>query len=88
MAQRHIFLSISPFLVIYANTFKKQLEVQIEDKFISYRISHIWITFAATWFIFTRQILFPISKSNTLVWANHINCQTVELKQGLNCFSL
>jgi hypothetical protein len=28
------------------------------------------ITFATTWFIFTKQILFPISKSNTLVLAN------------------
>jgi hypothetical protein len=44
--------------------------VQIEDQFISHRIWHIWITFATTWFIFTKQILFPISKSNTLVWAN------------------
>jgi hypothetical protein len=26
--------------------------------------------FANTWFVFVNQILFPISKSNTLVWAN------------------
>jgi hypothetical protein len=26
--------------------------------------------FATTWFVFANQILFPISKSNTLVWAN------------------
>jgi hypothetical protein len=33
-------------------------------------IWHIWITFATTWFVFANQILFPISKSNTLVWDN------------------
>jgi hypothetical protein len=56
---------------------KKQLKaqhhsqrVQIEDQIFSLRIWHIWITFATTWFIFIKQILFPISKSNTLVWAN------------------
>jgi hypothetical protein len=26
--------------------------------------------FATTWFVFANQILFPISKSNTLVWAH------------------
>jgi hypothetical protein len=26
--------------------------------------------FATTWFVFASQIRFPISKSNTLVWAN------------------
>jgi hypothetical protein len=77
MAQGHISLSISSFLVIYAKTFKSNSKcniilkrVQIEDQFISYRIWHIWITFATTWCIFTKQILFPISQSNTLVWAN------------------
>jgi hypothetical protein len=30
-------------------------------------IWHIWITFATTWFIFTKQILFPISKSDTIL---------------------
>jgi hypothetical protein len=47
---------------------KKQLEVQhhsqrvqIEDQIFLLRIWHIWITFATTWFIFTKQILFPIS---------------------------
>jgi len=44
--------------------------VQIEDQFISHRIWHIWITFATTWFIFTKQILFPIFMSKTLVLAN------------------
>jgi hypothetical protein len=67
----------SPLFGDLCQHIKKQLEVQyhcqkaqIEDQFISYRIWHIWITFVTTWFIFTKQILFPISKSNTLVWAN------------------
>jgi hypothetical protein len=75
MAQGHISLSISPFLAIYANTFKKQLKVQhfsqkcrFEDQIFSLEIWHIWITFATTWFIFTKRTLFPISKSNTPIW--------------------
>jgi hypothetical protein len=80
MAQGHITLSISPFLVIYANTLKatqnattfsrEPKECKFEDQFISHRIWHIWITFATTWFIFTKQILFLISMSKTLVLAN------------------
>jgi hypothetical protein len=73
MSQGHISLSISPFLVIYANTFKKQPKVQhssqkckFEDQIFLLGIWHIWITFATTWFNFTKQVLFPISKSNTL----------------------
>jgi hypothetical protein len=53
---------------------KKQLQVQhysqkckFEDQIFSLGIWHIWIIFATTWFIFAKQILFPISKSNTLV---------------------
>ena len=38
MAQRHISLSISPFLVIYANTFKSNAKyatmIQIEDQIV------------------------------------------------------
>jgi hypothetical protein len=38
IAQRHIFLSISPFLVIYANTFKSNAKyatlIQIEDQIV------------------------------------------------------
>jgi hypothetical protein len=56
---------------------KKQPKVQhysqkckFEDQIFLLGIWHIWITFATTWFIFVKQILFPISKSNTLVWAN------------------
>jgi hypothetical protein len=45
-------------------------ECKFEDQFISHRIWHIWITFATTWFIFTKQILFPLSTSKTLVLAN------------------
>jgi hypothetical protein len=80
MAQEHISLSISPFLVIYADTLKatqnattfskSSYRVQIEDNFISHKNWHIWITFATTWFIFTKQILFPISMSKTLVLTN------------------
>jgi hypothetical protein len=56
---------------------KKQPKVQhysqkckFEDQIFLLDIWHIWITFATTWFIFAKQILFPISKSNTLVWEN------------------
>jgi hypothetical protein len=56
---------------------KTQLKVQLhsqqcrfEDQIFSLVIWHIWITFATTWFIFANQILFPISKSNSLVRAN------------------
>jgi hypothetical protein len=41
---------------------------RFEDQIFSLEIWHIWITFATTWFIFTKQILFPISKSNTVIW--------------------
>jgi hypothetical protein len=44
--------------------------MQIEDQQGFQGIWHIWITFATTWFIFTKQILFHFSKSNTLVLAN------------------
>jgi hypothetical protein len=56
---------------------KKQLKVQhysqkciYEDQIFSLEIWHIWITSATTWFVFANQIIFPISKPNTLVWAN------------------
>jgi hypothetical protein len=63
MAQGHISLSISPFLVIYANTSKRNKKVQ-------HQFGIFGSLFASTWFVFANQILFPISKSNTLVWAN------------------
>jgi hypothetical protein len=54
MAQGHISLSISPFLVIYANTTKFGIFGSI---------------FATTWFVFANQTQFSISKSNSLVEA-------------------
>jgi hypothetical protein len=42
-----------------------------EDQFLFHLIFEIFGSlFATTWFVFANQILFPISKSNTLVWAN------------------
>jgi hypothetical protein len=50
---------------------KKQLRsANLRPKFSTFSIWPIWITFATTWFGFANQIFFPISKSNTLVWAN------------------
>jgi hypothetical protein len=70
---------------------KKQLKVQhhsqncrFEDQILSLEIWHIWITFATTWFIFAKQILFPISKSNTLVWANREQFQEKNLSSAKN----
>jgi hypothetical protein len=46
MAQGHISLSISPFLVIYANTLKSSLRsANLRPNFPSLSIWHIWITF-------------------------------------------
>jgi hypothetical protein len=75
MAQGHISLSISPFLVIYANTSKSNqrsaISIQIEDQILLYsRFDIFGSFFATTWFIFANQILFPVTKSSTLVWAN------------------
>jgi hypothetical protein len=75
MAHGHISLSISPFLVIYANTSKsntKKCNINAnEDQILFYsRFDKFGSFFDTTWFIFANQILFPISKSNTLVWAN------------------
>ena len=47
---------------------KEAKECKLKTKFSSLRIWHIWITFATTWFILTKQIIFHISKSNTLIW--------------------
>jgi hypothetical protein len=48
MAQGHISLSISPFLVIYANTSKSNkrsaILMQLKTKFSLLMIWHIWIT--------------------------------------------
>jgi hypothetical protein len=55
-------------------TYPKELRranwCQFEDQYSYQRIWHIWIIFATTWFIFTKQICFPISMSKTLVLAN------------------
>jgi hypothetical protein len=65
----------SPFLVIYGNTSKSNTRScninANEDQFPFYlRFGIFGSHFATTWFVFANQILFPISKSNTLVWAN------------------
>jgi hypothetical protein len=42
-----------------------------EDQFLFHIVFGIFGSFfATTWFDFANRILFPISKSNTLVWAN------------------
>jgi hypothetical protein len=74
MAQGHISLSISPFLVIYANTSKSNkrsaTSMQMKTKYLLLIFGIFGSFFATTWFVFAIQILFLISKSNTLVWAN------------------
>jgi hypothetical protein len=67
MAQGHISLSISPFLVIYANTLKNNKR-RPNSFYLVFGIFGSF--FATTWFVFANQILFPISKSNTLVCVN------------------
>jgi hypothetical protein len=74
LAQGHISLSISPFLVIYANTSKSNAThatfIQIEDQIVfDSNLAYLDHFFATTWFVFANQIHFPISKSNSLVWA-------------------
>jgi hypothetical protein len=61
--------------VIYANTPKsnqKKCNINaIEDQIVFTQDFDIFGSFfATTWFVFVNQILFPISKSNTLVWAD------------------
>jgi hypothetical protein len=64
-----------PFLVIYANTSKSNkrsaTSMQLKTKLFSLMIWHIWITICHHLVcFFANQILFPVSKSNTLVWEN------------------
>jgi hypothetical protein len=64
-----------PFLVIHANTSKSNKKsatlMQFEDQIIFANDFGIFGSlFATTWFVFANQILFLISNSNTLVWAN------------------
>jgi hypothetical protein len=78
MAQGHISLSISPFLVIYVNTlkatqrcnniFNNKLKSANWRQIHLTRIWHIWITFATTWFIFTKQIIFLSLCQKHLFW--------------------
>jgi hypothetical protein len=80
MTQGHISLSISPFLVISANTSKATQHIQMRAKKctsmsilkpikllqdLAY-LDH----FATTWLIFTKHIQFPISMSKHFVLAN------------------
>jgi hypothetical protein len=74
MAQGHISLSISPFLVIYANTTKSNTKMCNINA--NKNTDLFWIKFgifgsffATTWFVFANQTQFPISKSNSLVEA-------------------
>jgi hypothetical protein len=71
MAQGHISLSISPFLVIYANTSKSNVKhatsIQFEDQIVLLKFGIFGSFFATTWFVFANQNHFPISKSNTHV---------------------
>jgi hypothetical protein len=73
IAQRHISLSVSPFLVIYANTFKSNAKhatlIQIEDQIaFNSNLAYSDHSLPPLGF-FANQIRFPISKSNSLVWA-------------------
>jgi hypothetical protein len=75
MAQGYISLSISPFLVIYANTSKsnqKKCNINaIEDQIIfANYLAYLDHSLPPLDLFFANQILFPISKSNTLVWTN------------------
>jgi hypothetical protein len=74
MAQGHISLSISPFLVIYANTSKSNAKhatsIQIEDQIVFYsNLAYLDHSLLPLGLFFANQIHFPISKSNSLVWA-------------------
>jgi hypothetical protein len=72
MAQGHISLSISPFLVIYANTLKSNAKhatlIKIEDQIVFYsNLAYLDHSLPPLGLFFANQIHFPISKSNTLV---------------------
>jgi hypothetical protein len=74
MAQGHISLSISPFLVIYANTSRSnQNKCNIhanEDQIgFDYNLAYLDHSLPPLGLFFVNQIHFPISKSNSLVWA-------------------
>ena len=72
MAQGHISLSISPFLVIYAKHNIKQVEqvhkqFKLELKIVLIQFDIYGSLYATTWFVFANQTQIPISKSNPLV---------------------
>jgi hypothetical protein len=72
MAQGHISLSISPFLVIYANTSKsnqKKCNINAKENQIVFEsnLAYLDHTLPPLGLFFANQIHFPISKSNTLV---------------------
>jgi hypothetical protein len=64
MAQGHISLSISPYLVIYAKLMSNLKPIELSQD-LAY-LDH----FATTWFVFAKQIHFPISMSKHFVLAN------------------
>jgi hypothetical protein len=74
MAQGHISLSISPLLVIHANTSKSKTKRNInanEDQ-----ILFTWVlvysdhSLPPLGLFLQNKFIFPMSKSNTLVWAH------------------
>jgi hypothetical protein len=72
MAQGNISLSISPFLVIYANTtkaiqrFATLMQIRTQICFES-NLAYLDHSLPPLGFVFANQPQFPISKSNTLV---------------------
>jgi hypothetical protein len=83
MAQGHISLSISPILVIYANTSKAtqntltypnvshnvQIEVKLKNQFNYHRIWNIWIILSPLGLFLQKEFIFlPLSKKHTLFW--------------------
>jgi hypothetical protein len=75
ISQGQISLSISPFLVIYANTSKnnkKKCNINANEDQILFTKDLIYLDHSLPPLGLFLQIkfFFPISKSNTLVWAN------------------
>jgi hypothetical protein len=83
MVQGQISVSISPFLVIYANTSKGtqntltypnvsqsvQIEVKLKTNWIIQDLAYL-DHFATIWFVLAKQIHFPIPMSKQFVLAN------------------
>jgi hypothetical protein len=75
MAHGHISLSISPFLVIYANTSKsnkKKCNINAKENQIVFYSNLAYLDHTLPplgLFVFTNQIYFPISTTNSLVCA-------------------